>query len=290
MCIRDRYCKPRSDDFETIDGVKYLTFRGHIINGFDKDEREADPKRIIEAHFRSATTMNCIRSLEFGKIKDQTFTSHEGLLLPYEETQVREIFGKFYNLSAHFLWIGERTRGLDQAHIEFFRGIENPIGVKVSSTASSEDILQLYKKLNPKGELGKFVLIVRLSTKDLVQKLEEMIKTVKDNKLKVIWMCDPVHANTFKAGQFKTRKVDDIIDQIQAVYQTLKKHDLYLGGIHLETTPLDVTECVGGTSKAVKEEDLGRKYETLCDPRLNLNQTEDVLNAFIKCVKGSSSS
>jgi 3-deoxy-7-phosphoheptulonate synthase len=202
------------------------------------------------------------------------FTSHEALLLGYEQslTRIDSLTGDYYDCSSHMLWIGERTRSLDEAHVEFMRGIGNPIGVKIGPTTSHEDIIKLINKLNPKNEAGKLTLISRMGKEKIGDILPGLVKKVDQEGMKVVWSCDPMHGNTFKAQTgYKTRAFDNIMNEVEQFFQIHRSEGTYAGGIHLEMTGQDVTECVGGLQE-IKEENLGDRYHTHCDPRLNANQ------------------
>jgi 3-deoxy-7-phosphoheptulonate synthase len=202
------------------------------------------------------------------------FTSHEALLLSYEQslTRVDSLTGKYYDCSSHMLWIGERTRSLNEAHIEFMRGIGNPIGVKIGPTTSAEDIIKLIAKLNPENEAGKLTLISRMGKDKIGNILPNLVRKVDSEGMKVVWSCDPMHGNTFKAQTgYKTRAFDNIMSEVEQFFQIHRSEGTYAGGIHLEMTGQDVTECVGGAQE-IKEENLGDRYHTHCDPRLNASQ------------------
>ena len=202
------------------------------------------------------------------------FTSHEALLLGYEQSLTRtdSLTGKYYDCSAHMLWIGERTRSLNEAHVEFIRGIGNPIGVKIGPTTSTEDIIKLINKLNPENEAGKLTLISRMGKDKIGDVLPSLVRKVYSEGMKVVWSCDPMHGNTFKAQTgYKTRAFDNIMNEVVQFFQIHRSEGTYAGGIHLEMTGQDVTECVGGAQE-IKEENLGDRYNTHCDPRLNANQ------------------
>ena len=202
------------------------------------------------------------------------FTSHEALLLSYEQslTRVDSLTGKYYDCSSHMLWIGERTRSLDEAHIEFMRGIGNPIGVKIGPTTSTDDIIKLINKLNPENEAGKLTLISRMGKDKIGNILPNLVRKVDSEGMKVVWSCDPMHGNTFKAQTgYKTRAFDNIMSEVEQFFQIHRSEGTYAGGIHLEMTGQDVTECVGGAQE-IKEENLGDRYHTHCDPRLNASQ------------------
>lgn len=203
------------------------------------------------------------------------FTSHEALLLNYEEafTRKNKDDQKFYDLSAHMLWIGDRTRNPDEAHVEFMRGISNPIAFKVGPTISQDDLLKLLEILNPENEPGRITLISRMG-KDVVDKLlPPLIKAVKNNGNKVIWSCDPMHGNTIKSSTgYKTRKFDDILSEIKSFFAIHNELGTYAAGVHFEMTGQDVTECLGGNQK-ISEINLQDRYHTHCDPRLNASQS-----------------
>jgi 3-deoxy-7-phosphoheptulonate synthase len=203
------------------------------------------------------------------------YASHEGLLLPYEEAFVKkdEFDDKYYACSAHLLWIGDRTRGLDDAHVEFFRGIENPIASKVGPSMKVDELLRLIDVLNPDNEPGRLTLISRFGANKVEEFLPPLAKAVKDHGKNVIWSCDPMHGNTVKADSgFKTRPFNDIIAEVRGFFNVHKALGTYAGGVHFEMTGQDVTECIGG-SQAITDEDLTKRYHTHCDPRLNSSQS-----------------
>ncbi len=203
------------------------------------------------------------------------YVSHEALLLPYEECLTRQdsLTCDWYNTSAHMVWIGERTRQLDHAHLEYCSGIANPIGLKVGPTLSEDELLQLVDKLNPKNEAGKLVLITRMGAKTLKNRLPQLICALQKEGRNVVWTCDPMHANTFKSSTgYKTRAFDKILEEVQAFFDVHNQCGSYAGGVHFEMTGLDVTECIGG-SHDVTEEALHSRYHTACDPRLNARQS-----------------
>ncbi|CRK20617.1 hypothetical protein BN1708_012889, partial [Verticillium longisporum] len=218
------------------------------------------------------------------------FTSHEGLLLEYEQPLTRLLETpvlqsrpneptpapkkEYYNTSAHFLWIGDRTRQIDHAHVEFFRGIANPIGIKVGPTTPVDDLLALLRTLNPSCEPGKITLITRYGAAKVRSLLPAHIRAVEDSEYKqcVVWQCDPMHGNTQSTGSgIKTRKFGDIFEELQQTLQIHKEQGSFLGGVHLELTGDAVTECLGG-SENLDEDDLSTNYTSFCDPRLNEKQ------------------
>ena len=208
-----------------------------------------------------------LQSVEF-------YTSHEGLLLPMEEslTRYEPAYDAWYNLGAHMLWIGDRTRDLSGAHIEYFRGIANPIGLKVGPSADPKDIVEIIKALNPKNQLGKVTLISRFGAGEVNNHLPRFIDAVRDQGLEVLWSSDPMHGNAIKTEGTKTRNFDSILSEVSDSFKVHQKNNSHLAGIHFELTGEDVTECIGGTA-GITEANLEQKYETFCDPRLNYSQS-----------------
>ncbi len=324
-----QFAKPRSSDFEEIDGVKLPSYRGDIINdiGFTEAARKPDPDRMLKAYNQSAATMNLLRAFSRGGLADlnevhrwnldfikghplgeryeelsnqidktmkflaaagitsesapqlrQTvvYTSHEALLLNYEEalTRVDSITGDWYNTSAHMLWIGDRTRDLDGAHIEYFRGIQNPIGCKVGPSMATDELLGLIDALNPENEEGRLNLIVRMGADKIGEAFPPLLRAVRDAGKNVVWTIDPMHGNIEKSSTgFKTRDFDKILSEVEQFFAIHEAEGTVAGGIHLEMTGEDVTECTGSTSSPITEEDLSSRYHTQCDPRLNANQS-----------------
>jgi len=202
------------------------------------------------------------------------FTSHEALLLPYEEalTRVDSTSGDVYNTSAHFLWIGDRTRFLDSAHVEFCRGIQNPVGIKCGPSMNSDELIELLDILNPDNESGRITLITRFGHDKVETYLPGLIRRVQAEGRTVLWSCDPMHGNTIKSSKgIKTRPFDRILDEVKESLNVHRAEGSYAGGIHLEMTGQNVTECTGGLDD-ISEADLSDRYRTHCDPRLNANQ------------------
>lgn len=344
---------------ETVDGKQVPSFRGDILNGFDPQERDLDPERLVQAYFHSAATLNYVRAqissgiadlhnpLDWGlgHVADQElqarystivnsireslrfmktigadtsgqlqaidlFTSHEGLLLEYEEALTRRLkhpsnrnvpvthkpaptpkvspltggalinpsiqgeeeTSGHYNTSAHFIWVGDRTRQPDHAHIEYFRGIENPIGIKVGPSTSTSDLTELLDIVNPRKEVGKVTLITRYGHGKVEELLPIHIEAVRKTGHVVVWQCDPMHGNTRSTSSgIKTRSFASILAELSFALKIHKQCGSILGGVHLELTGDAVTECTGG-SVGLQDEDLGERYETFCDPRLNEKQ------------------
>jgi 3-deoxy-7-phosphoheptulonate synthase len=202
------------------------------------------------------------------------YTSHEALLLGYEEALTRRdhLTGDWYDCSSHFVWIGERTRQLDHAHIEFFRGIKNPIGVKVGPGMKPDELIELIDALNPDNIPGRLTLITRMGADILPEKLPALVRKVQEEGRKVIWSSDPMHGNTEKATTgYKTRSFNNILREISQFFAVHKSEGSYAGGVHLEMTGQHVTECTGG-AYGLSDEDLAQRYRTQCDPRLNADQ------------------
>lgn len=204
----------------------------------------------------------------------QLFTSHEALLLPYEEalTRTDTLTGLPYDCSAHMVWIGERTRQLDHAHIEFMRGIHNPIGVKIGPTTKPDEVIALLDALNPENEPGRMTIITRMGADNLAAALPAIVRKVKSEGRHVVWSSDPMHGNTVKAENgLKTRNFDAIHQELRQFFAVHQAEGTYPGGVHLEMTGEDVTECTGGAYQ-ISEQDLTQRYRTQCDPRLNADQ------------------
>ena len=206
------------------------------------------------------------------------FTSHEALLLNFEEALTRRdhLTGNWYDCSAHFVWIGERTRQLDHAHIEFFRGIHNPVGVKVGPGMDPDELIKLIDAVNPDNTPGRLTLITRMGADVLADKLPTLVRRVQAEGRKVVWSSDPMHGNTVSASNgLKTRNFDKILREIRQFFAVHKAEGSYAGGIHLEMTGQHVTECTGG-AYGISDEDLIHRYRTQCDPRLNADQVMEM--------------
>jgi 3-deoxy-7-phosphoheptulonate synthase len=203
------------------------------------------------------------------------YSSHEALILEYEKalTRIDSRTENPYDVSAHFLWIGERTRQLDGAHMDFAQKIHNPIGVKLGPKTTPEEVLAIIAKLNPDNEAGRLTFITRMGAGLIREKLPPLIESVKKSGAIVLWVCDPMHGNTYEAPSgYKTRKFDDVLDEVRGFFEVHKKLGTHPGGIHIELTGDDVTECVGGGDQ-ISHEDLASRYESACDPRLNHTQS-----------------
>ena len=203
------------------------------------------------------------------------YTSHEALLLPYEEafTRVDSTTGDWYNVNSHFLWVGDRTRDPDGAHIHYLSGIKNPLGLKVGPSTNIDDLKKNIEILNPENEGGRLTLIVRMGSEKIQSTFPHLLKEIDKLGLNITWVCDPMHGNTSTSNSgYKTRATDNILSEIKSFFEIHKSQGSIPGGVHLELTGLNVTECVGGPED-IKDENLGDRYHTFCDPRLNVNQS-----------------
>lgn len=342
--VAGQFAKPRSSDFEEINGVKLPSYRGDIINGFEFNEaaRVPDPNRMIDAYYQSASTLNLLRAfsrgglanlhevhrwnlgfIKRGELDDKfeklatdltntlkfmeacgvttantptlsetkLYTSHEALLLPYEEalTRIDSLSGDWYDCSAHMLWIGERTRGIDDAHVHFLSGVKNPIGCKIGPNATAEDVIKLAAKLNPQNENGRLNIIIRMGADKIENYLPNILKNVKSEGLNILWSIDPMHGNTVKASNgYKTREFDNVMSEVKSFFDIHHACGTIPGGVHLEMTGQDVTECTGGAFN-VTQEALASRYETQCDPRLNADQALELAFLIAEEVKKSRS-
>ena len=265
-----QFAKPRSRDMEEKNGVALPIYRGDIVNAiaFDAAAREPDPARMFRGYAQAYATLSRFDAL--GKeTGDRLYTCHEALLLPYEQALARSAGGLFYGTSAHLLWIGDRTRFPGSAHVEFARGLANPIGIKCGPSIEPDMLPRLLDILNPEREAGRITLISRMGADKVEALLPPLVRSVKASGHPVLWSCDPMHGNTVKAANgYKTRPFGRILDEVLAFFAVTHAEGVRPGGIHVEMTGQDVTECTGG-AVPVTAEDLGDRYHTHCDPRLN---------------------
>ena len=249
---------------------------GFLNNTPETDKYREIANRISESlNFMKACGLT---SISVPQLRETDFfTSHEALLLNYEEALTREdtITAEkgWYATSAHLLWVGDRTRQFDHGHIEYLSGIQNPVGIKCGPSLEKDDLIRLLDKVNPNNESGKVVLICRMGSEKVNEHLPKLIKNIKANGKNVTWCCDPMHGNTIKASNgYKTRRVAEILNEVNNFFLVHKSEGTLPGGVHFEMTGSNVTECLGGANE-VKESDLGSRYHTHCDPRLNGSQS-----------------
>jgi len=215
------------------------------------------------------------------------YTSHEALLMNYEEALTREdsLTGDWYDCSAHMLWIGDRTRDVNDAHVEFLRGVKNPIGIKAGPTMTAKNLLELIEKVNPENEEGRLNIIVRMGAKKIEEEFPKLVRAVRDARKNVIWSIDPMHGNTIKtSNNYKTRKFEEVLKEVNGFFKVHKEEGTFPGGVHLEMTGQDVTECMGGASD-ITETDLEVRYHTHCDPRLNADQALELAFLIAESLK-----
>ena len=335
-----QFVKPRSDDFETKDGVSLPSYRGDMVNAmeFTEEARTPDPQRWLQAYSQSAATLNLLRAFAQGGFSDlhrvhrwnlgfveqspqgekyreladriaetlgfmeacgltsettpqiretDFFTSHEALLLNYEQalTRIDSLTGEWYDCSAHLVWVGERTRQPDGAQVEFLRGIKNPVGLKAGPTIEPDELLQLIDILSPENEPGRLVIICRMGADKVAARLPSLIRAVEREGRKVVWACDPMHGNTVKSSSgYKTRHVDKILSEVLSFFAIHQAEGTHAGGVHFEMTGQDVTECVGG-AQAITEAGLADRYHTHCDPRLNADQSLELAFLIAEMLK-----
>ena len=281
-----RLFKAYSQSASTLNLIRAFSHGGfadlkmvHTWNlGFIKKSPEAKKFKELEDKIADALAFMdaCGINSDFNRrLKTVNFwTSHEALLLPFEQsmTRVDSTTGEYHDTSAHFVWIGDRTRQLDGGHVEFCRGIKNPIGIKCGPTLKSDDLINLCNKINPNNKKGKITLISRFGHDNVSKYLPKLIRSIKKEGLNVIWSCDPMHGNTIKSTTgYKTRPFNNVVKEVKNVFACHQSEDSYAGGLHIEMTGQNVTECTGGAQK-ISDQDLSHRYHTHCDPRLNANQ------------------
>ena len=258
--------------FASLDNV-HRWMLGFVSDSPQRNRYEALSARISE-------TINFMRAIGItadnhrGLSETEFYTSHEALLLGYEEalTRVDSTSGDWYGTSGHMIWIGDRTRQPDHAHVEYCRGIKNPIGLKCGPSMTPDGLLNLIDILNPDNEAGRLTLIARFGHDKVGEHLPALIRAVEKEGRKVVWSCDPMHGNTISAGGYKTRPFERVLKEVQNFFDIHRAEGTYAGGIHVEMTGKDVTECTGG-ARAISAEDLSDRYHTHCDPRLNAEQS-----------------
>lgn len=250
----------------------------------------AQYQQIVDSIRESLGFMSAVTGTESEVLRRvDIFTSHEALALPYEQAQTRRVPRRtgWYNLSTHFPWIGMRTAALDGAHVEFFRGVENPMGIKIGPSMSSEWLLGLLDALDPHRVPGRLTLIMRMGATQVASKLPPLIEAVRRTGRQVLWVCDPMHGNTeTTAGGVKTRRFDNIVSELEQSFVLHSELGSHLGGVHIELTGEDVTECVGG-ARGLAEIDLERAYKSRVDPRLNYEQALECAMRIARHLRGA---
>lgn len=274
--IAGQFAKPRTRTAETRGGRTLPMYRGDVVNGiaFEAGARRPDPERMFRAYAQSAATLAKLRrSADTAPF----YTSHEALLLGFEEALVRRDGAGWYGSSGHLLWIGDRTRFPGSAHVEFLRGLANPLAVKCGPTLAPDALLRLLDALNPARLPGRVTLISRMGAGRIAAALPPLLAAVRAEGHPTLWACDPMHGNTVEAANgYKTRRLDAIVAELETFFALLRAEGVKPGGLHVEVCGRDVTECTGaGTA----ETDLPRRYETRCDPRLNPAQAFVVAEA-----------
>jgi 3-deoxy-7-phosphoheptulonate synthase len=265
--VAGQFAKPRSAAMEVRDGIALPAYRGDIVNGiaFEAAARRPDPERMFRAYAQAAATLARLRA------RGGFFTSHEALLLPFEEPLVRTdpVSGRTYSSSAHFLWIGDRTRFPGSAHVEFARGLANPLGIKCGPSLDPDMLRRLLAILDPAREPGRITLIARMGRDRVDDALPHLLRAVAAEGHPVLWACDPMHGNTIRAAAgHKTRPLGLILAETRAFFAIAAAEGAACGGVHFEMTGQDVAECTGGPSR-LTEQDMAGRYHSRCDPRLN---------------------
>ncbi|MCW3796226.1 3-deoxy-7-phosphoheptulonate synthase [Sphingomonas sp. BN140010] len=252
--IAGQFAKPR-----TVEGQ---VWRGEIVNG--REALEPDPARMLRAERHARTTL--------AELPAGLFASHEALLLPYEESLVRRTADGRWLGPAHLLWVGERTRQPDGAHVRFLSGLANPVAAKLGPAASVDDVLRLAERLDPAHEPGRLTFIVRHGAEAIGRSLPPLLRAARRTGLAALWVSDPMHGNTVRGGARKMRRLADMIAETEAFVATARAEGVWPGGLHLEMTPEPVAECVGGAE--------GTGWSSACDPRLNPEQAAELVGAF----------
>lgn len=285
--IAGQYAKPRSSQFEVHNNGSLInSFLGHNVNEPHLDRRTPNPTRLLLGYLYAATTLhtlNCTTQSVHPKLIGPFYTSHEALHLPLESSLTH---GE-YNTSAAFLWIGERTRHLDGGHLEYIRGLRNPIGIKISGKGDPVDLVRLLNLLDPeKRDIGRITLITRLGNDNVETTLPQLVMAVKASGHTPIWMCDPCHGCTETIiGGVKTRRVERLLDELMRSFVVHQQCGTYLGGIHLEQTGEAVTECISGGPYAGEHKQVMQNFRSLCDPRLSATQAVQLVQGFVDFVR-----
>jgi 3-deoxy-7-phosphoheptulonate synthase len=280
--IAGQYGKPRSRPTERVGGRDLPVYRGHMVNGPEPDAqlRRADPKRLLAGYWAASTAVDAVRTRNGDGAADRAlWTSHEALLLDYEVPMVRPTHDGFLLSSTHWPWIGERTRQVDGAHVAVLAAVTNPVACKVGPRATEEEVLQLCARLDPRREPGRLTLIARMGADTVAGRVPSLVRAVRAAGHPVIWLCDPMHGNTVALPSgHKTRFVETVALETQRFAAAVSAAGGVAGGLHLEITPDEVTECVRDERDVL--EAAGGTYTSLCDPRLNVAHAVSVVSAW----------
>ena len=272
--IAGQFAKPRSAAHETRGRLSLPAYRGDAINGspFLAVNRSADPRRMIAVHDQSLATAAILR-----RVDPPIFASHEALLLPYEQPQVRrDDDGRWWSTSGHMLWVGDRTRQVDGAHVQFLSGIENLVGVKCGPSLAADELLRLLDRLDPANRMGKLALIVRFGSATISDHLPNLMRAVRREGRNLLWMIDPMHGNSRIEGDLKVRRFDDIMAETRSFFAIAHGEGVHPAGLHIEMSPDNVTECIGGAGPD-DAAGMGLNFQSLCDPRLNAAQAAQLV-------------
>ncbi|MFG2971474.1 3-deoxy-7-phosphoheptulonate synthase [Streptomyces sp. NPDC048331] len=282
--LAGQFGKPRSSDTEIVGGLELPSYRGHMVNSPEPDPvlRRPDPQRLLLGYRAAADVMELLGrhgERRPSAAEAPVWTSHEALLLDYEGPLVRtEPDGSLLLTSTHWPWIGERTRELDGAHVAFFASLANPVATKVGPRTTPEQLLALCERLDPARDPGRLTLISRMGAGTAAERLPALVRAVRDAGFPVLWMCDPMHGNTVNApGGYKTRYIETVVREVEEFQNAVCDNGGVAAGLHLETTPDAVRECVADASRVGE---LGEKYTSFCDPRLNPEQAIQVASAW----------
>lgn len=276
--IAGQFAKPRTSAIETRDAISLPAYRGDGVNGdaFIAKARAPDPSRMVDAHGQSLVTTALLSRLRADK--SPLFASHEALLLPYEQALARrDGDGLWWATSGHMLWVGDRTRQVDGAHVHFLGGIENLIGVKAGPTLGPDELLRLLDRLDPANRPGKIALIGRFGAGQIGERLPPLIRAARREGRNLLWMIDPMHGNSRVEDEIKVRRVEDIWAETRTFFAVARAENVHPAGLHLEMSPDAVTECIGASGPTSATE-MAINFQSLCDPRLNAAQAEQLVD------------
>ncbi|MCY7281422.1 MAG: 3-deoxy-7-phosphoheptulonate synthase [Sphingomonas bacterium] len=275
--VAGQFAKPRSNPHETRGAVTLPAYRGDAINSseFSASARAPDPRRMLAAHSQAVETATLLARIRAGKAP--IFTSHEALLLPYEQALARrDEAGRWWGTSGHMLWVGDRSRQIGGAHVHFLSGIENLVGVKCGPTLGPDELLCLLDRLDPANRAGKIALVGRFGAHEIGKRLPPLMRAARRKGRRVLWMTDPMHGNSRIEGARKVRMFDDILAEARAFFAIAKAEGVHPAGFHLEMSPADVTECIGASGPD-DAAGMAINFQSLCDPRLNAAQAEQLV-------------